>query len=130
MEQFDENQNIVHRTDNWENQPALPVNDHFTRLVWIDPQSPILQRKGITKQETDQEGEEKAKDVVTEEYDSETSWDEEDARTADEQENRDSPMDGNHIKRKSSFNNSMKKVEDLSFERKCVHCRWESEILK
>lgn len=75
LDQFDENENILHRADEKESANTLTVSDHFTRLVWIDPNSPTLQRRGVTEETTQ------------EDYADEEEEDEEDARTAYEQDN-------------------------------------------
>lgn len=102
MEQIDENENIVHRTEEPESTSTLTVSDAFTRLVWIDPNSPTLQRKGVTEDrpeevdhgdvdDEEEDGGDAGKDSDEEKGDShemEMEHDEEDARTAYEQENR------------------------------------------
>ena len=77
LDEFDENENILHRAQaQQEVSNNLTVSDHFTRLVWIDPNSPTLQRKGVI--------EEPAKDDKSGLEDDEEK---EDPRTAYEQDN-------------------------------------------
>lgn len=87
LDQFDENENILHRADEQESANTLTVSDHFTRLVWIDPNSPTLQRKGVaektTQEKDDDEREEEEEERRREEE--EEDRDEDDARTAHEQ---------------------------------------------
>lgn len=83
MDQFDENENIVHRADEQESSNTLTVSDHFNRLVWIDPNSPTLQRKGVGEETTQEADDDEPEDEGVDEED-----EEEDARTAYEQENR------------------------------------------
>ena len=83
MDQFDENENIVHRADEQESANTLTVSDHFTRLVWIDPNSPTLQRKGVPEKTTQDEDDDEHEDERTEEEEE----DEDDSRTAYEQDN-------------------------------------------
>ena len=80
LDQFDENENILHRADEQESANTLSVSDHFTRLVWIDPNSPTLQRKGVAEETTQEEDDDEPEDEGEEE-------DEEDARTAYEMDN-------------------------------------------
>ena len=79
LDQFDENENILHRADEQESANTLSVSDHFTRLVWIDPNSPTLQRKGVA--------EETAQEEDYDEPEDEREQEEEDARTAYEMDN-------------------------------------------
>ena len=79
LDQFDENENILHRADEQESANTLSVSDHFTRLVWIDPNSPTLQRKGVA--------EETAREEDDDEPEDEREQEEEDARTAYEMDN-------------------------------------------
>ena len=87
---------------------TLAVTGAFTRLVWIDPNSPTLQRKGVAdeairgvdEEEEEEEDNDKIRvdeDVEDEyemveeqdvEYEMEDEQDQEDARTAFEEENR------------------------------------------
>lgn len=77
LDEFDENENILHRAQaQQEVSNNLTVSDHFTRLVWIDPNSPTLQRKGVI--------EEPAKDDKSR---LEEDEEKEDPRTAYEQDN-------------------------------------------
>ena len=85
MDQFDENENIVHRADEQESASSLTVTDAFTRLVWIDPNSPTLQRKGVTEERTRGTYEE---EEDRDEMEAEEKQDEEDAETAYEQDYR------------------------------------------
>lgn len=100
LDQFDENKNVLHRAEEQESASALTVTDAFTRLVWIDPNSPTLQRKGMAEEriqeeadegEADDEGEDRdaiEEDRLEEEEDREfeEGEDKEDARIAYEQD--------------------------------------------
>jgi len=100
LDQFDENKNVLQRAEEQESASALTVTDAFTRLVWIDPNSPTLQRKGMAKEriqeeadegEADDEGEDRdtiEEDRLEEEEDREFEEGEgkEDARIAYEQD--------------------------------------------
>ncbi|XP_068695407.1 titin-like isoform X2 [Montipora foliosa] len=55
VDQIDENKNIVPRPDEEEPSSSLTVSDAFTRLVWIDPNSPTLQRKGVAEEAAKEE---------------------------------------------------------------------------
>ncbi|XP_068729496.1 titin-like isoform X1 [Montipora capricornis] len=55
VDQIDENKNIVPRPDEEEPSSSLTVSDAFTRLVWIDPNSPTLQRKGVAEETAKEE---------------------------------------------------------------------------
>ena len=67
-----------------ESADTLTVSDHFTRLVWIDPNSPTLQRKGVPEKTTqDEDDDDEHEDQRTEEGEE----DEDDSRTAYEQDN-------------------------------------------
>ena len=101
---------MVQTPDKQEPTNTLAVTDAFTRLVWIDPNSPTLQRKGVAdgairgvddeEEEEEEEDDDKIKadeDVEDEnemveeqddEYEMEDEQDQEDARTAFEEENR------------------------------------------
>ena len=102
---------MVQTADKQEPTNTLAVTDAFTRLVWIDPNSPTLQRKGVAdgairgvdeeeEEEEEEEGNDKIKadegvedenEMVEEqddEYEMEDEQDQEDARTAFEEENR------------------------------------------
>ena len=103
---------MVQTADKQEPTNTLAVTDAFTRLVWIDPNSPTLQRKGVAdgairgvddeeeEEEEEEEDDDKIKadeDVEDEnemveeqddEYEMEDEQDQEDARTAFEEENR------------------------------------------
>lgn len=97
---------MVQTTDKQEPTNTLTVTDTFTRLVWIDPNSPTLQRKGVADgairgvDEEEEEEEEEDKDKIKadedvedenemdDEYEMEDEQDQEDARTAFEEENR------------------------------------------
>ena len=81
LDQFDENENILHRADEQESPNTLTVSDHFTRLVWIDPNSPTLQRKGVAEETTQEEDDDEPEDEREQEEE------EEDARTAYEMDN-------------------------------------------
>lgn len=81
LDQFDENENIVHRADERESANTLTVSDHFTRLVWIDPNSPTLQRKEVAEETTQEEDDDEPEDEREEEEE------EEDTRTAYEMDN-------------------------------------------
>lgn len=88
LDQFDENKNIVHRADEQESASSLTVTDAFTRLVWIDPNSPTLQRKGVAAEKTEQDVDHDDADDEEEDGDEmEEDLDEEDAKTAYEQDN-------------------------------------------
>ena len=80
LEQFDENENILHRADEQDSANTLTVSDHFTRLVWIDPNSPTLQRKGVPEETTQEEDDDEPEDEREHE-------EEDDARTAYEMDN-------------------------------------------
>ena len=80
LDQFDENENILHRADEHESANTLSVSDHFTRLVWIDPNSPTLQRKGVAEETAQKEDDDEPEDERDQE-------EEEDARTAYEMHN-------------------------------------------
>lgn len=86
MDQFDVNENIVHRADEQESANTLTVSDHFTRLVWIDPNSPTLQRKGVAEKTTQDEDDDEQQDERGKEEEEEDD-EEEDTRTAHEQDN-------------------------------------------
>ena len=101
---------MVQTADKQEPTNTLTVTDTFTRLVWIDPNSPTLQRKGVAGgairgvDEEEEEEEEEDKDKIKadedvedenemveeqdDEYEMEEEQDHEDARTAFEEENR------------------------------------------
>ena len=101
---------MVQTADKQEPTNTLAVTDAFTRLVWIDPNSPTLQRKGVADgairgvDEEEEEEEEEDKDKIKadedvedenetveeqdDEYEMEDEQDQEDARTAFEEENR------------------------------------------
>ena len=105
---------MVQTADKQEPTNTLTVTDTFTRLVWIDPNSPTLQRKGVAdgairgvnekEEEEEEEEEEEDKDKIKadedvedenemveeqdDEYEMEDEQDQEDARTAFEEENR------------------------------------------
>lgn len=101
---------MVQTADKQEPANTLPVTDAFTRLVWIDPNSPTLQRKGVVdeairgvdeeeekegekdndkiKADKDVEGEYEMVEEQDDEYEMEDQQDQEDARTAFEEENR------------------------------------------
>ena len=101
---------MVQTADKQEPTNTLTVTDTFTRLVWIDPNSPTLQRKGVADgairgvDEEEEEEEEEDKDKIKadedvedenemveeqdDEYEMEDEQDQEDARTAFEEENR------------------------------------------
>ena len=101
---------MVQTADKQEPTNTLTVTDTFTRLVWIDPNSPTLQRKGVADgairgvDEEEEEEEEEDKDKIkadgdvedenemVEEQDDEYEMEDEqyqgDARTAFEEENR------------------------------------------
>lgn len=81
LDQFDENENILHRADEQESANTLSVSDHFTRLVWIDPNSPTLQRKGVAEETAQEEDDDEPEDEREQEEE------EEDARTAYEMDN-------------------------------------------
>ena len=59
---------MVQTADKQEPTNTLTVTDTFTRLVWIDPNSPTLQRKGVADgairgvNEEEEEGEEEEED--------------------------------------------------------------------
>ncbi|XP_020612383.1 titin-like isoform X4 [Orbicella faveolata] len=80
LDQFDENENILHRADEQDSANTLSVSDHFTRLVWIDPNSPTLQRKGVAEETAQEENDDEPEDEREQE-------EEEDARTAYEMDN-------------------------------------------
>ena len=80
LDQFDENENILHRADEQESANTLSVSDHFTRLVWIDPNSPTLQRKGVAEETAQEEDDDEPEDEREQDK-------EEDARTAHEMDN-------------------------------------------
>ena len=110
FDHLDVNKNMVQTADTQEPTNTLAVTDAFTRLVWIDPNSPTLQRKGVAdgairgvddeEEEEEEEDNDKIKadeDVEDEnemveeqddEYEMEHKQDQEDARTAFEEENR------------------------------------------
>ena len=52
LDEIDENKNVVHRADQQESTSILPVMDAFARLVWIDPNSPTLKRRGVAEERT------------------------------------------------------------------------------
>ena len=101
---------MVQTADKQEPTNTLTVTDTFTRLVWIDPNSPTLQRKGVAEgairgvDEEEEEEEEEDKDKINadedvedenemveeqdDDYEMEDEQDQEDARTAFEEENR------------------------------------------
>ena len=101
---------MVQTADKQEPTNTLTVTDAFTRLVWIDPNSPTLQRKGVADgairgvDEEEEEEEEEDKDKIKadgdvedenemveeqdDEYEMEDEQYQEDARTAFEEENR------------------------------------------
>lgn len=101
---------MVQTADKQEPTNTLAVTDAFTRLVWIDPNSPTLQRKGVADgairgvDEEEEEEEEEDKDKIKadedvedenetveeqdDEYEMEDEQDQEDARTAFEEEKR------------------------------------------
>ncbi|XP_022779877.1 titin-like isoform X2 [Stylophora pistillata] len=76
LDEFDENENILHRAHDQEVSNNLTVSDHFTRLVWIDPNSPTLQRKGVVEKPAQDDNGEQDEDE-----------EKEDPRTAYEQDN-------------------------------------------
>jgi len=84
LDQFDENKNVLHRAEEQESASALTVTDAFTRLVWIDPNSPTLQRKGMTEERIQEEADEGEADE--EEEDRDTM--EEDRREEEEEDDR------------------------------------------
>ena len=101
---------MVQTADKQEPTNTLAVTGAFTRLVWIDPNSPTLQRKGVADgairgvDEEEEEEEEEDKDKIKadedvedenetveeqdDEYEMEDEQDQEDARTAFEEEKR------------------------------------------
>lgn len=85
LDQFDENENILHRADEQESANTLTVSDHFTRLVWIDPNSPTLQRKGVAEKTTQDEDDDEQEDERGKEEEEDEK--KEEMRTAHEQDN-------------------------------------------
>ena len=78
LDEIDENKNIVHRADQQESTSTLTVTDAFARLVWIDPNSPTLQRRGVVEERTqeadhvagdEEEDRDDVKDIQDEEED-------------------------------------------------------------
>lgn len=68
----------------------MNVSDAFNRLVWIDPNSPTFQRKGVAEATTKDEHHDDADDeyeVGGDEDGIEGDWVEQDARMVHEQEN-------------------------------------------
>ncbi|XP_015768112.1 PREDICTED: uncharacterized protein LOC107346798 [Acropora digitifera] len=97
LNQIDENKNILHKSDEEEPGSSLNVSDAFNRLVWIDPNSPTFQRKGVAQATTKDEHHDDADDeyevggdagVERDEDGIEGDWVEQDARMVHEQENR------------------------------------------
>ena len=97
LNQIDENKNILHKSDEEEPASSLNVSDAFNRLVWIDPNSPTFQRKGVAQATTKDEHHDDADDeyevggdaeVERDENEIEGDWVEQDARMVHEQENR------------------------------------------
>ncbi|XP_029197814.2 titin-like isoform X4 [Acropora millepora] len=97
LNQIDENKNILHKSDEGEPASSLNVSDAFNRLVWIDPNSPTFQRKGVAQATTKDEHHDDADDeyevggdaeVERDEDGIEGDWVEQDARMVHEQENR------------------------------------------
>lgn len=97
FDQIDENKNILHKSDEEEPASSLNVSDAFTRLVWIDPNSPTLQRKGVPEETTEDEHYDDAdgeyevgedREVDRDEDGIEGDWIEQDAKVVHEQENR------------------------------------------
>ncbi|KAK2566988.1 Golgi-associated plant pathogenesis-related protein 1 [Acropora cervicornis] len=97
LNQIDENKNILHKSDEEEPASSLNVSDAFNRLVWIDPNSPTFQRKGVAQATTKDEHHDDADDEYEGEADAEVErdedgiegdWVEQDARMVHEQENR------------------------------------------
>ena len=97
LNQIDENKNILHKSGEEEPASSLNVSDAFNRLVWIDPNSPTFQRKGVAQATTKDEHHDDADDeyevggdaeVERDEDGIEGDWVEQDARMVHEQENR------------------------------------------
>ena len=91
MDQFDENKNVLHRAEEQESVSALTVTDAFTRLVWIDPNSPTLQRKGMAEERIQEEADEGEADEEEEDRDTmeeDRREEEEDDRELEEDEDK------------------------------------------